>query len=47
MSGILDERPELLALARTGSGYDELVGELGFDLLTLDDRGYTYVRRTT
>ena len=46
MSGILESGLSYLALARTGTGYDELVGELGFDLLSLDDRGYTYVRRT-
>lgn len=34
-----------LALARTGAGYDEIVSDLGFDFLGMDDRGYTYVRR--
>jgi FkbM family methyltransferase len=34
-----------ICLAGTGSGYDELVSRLGFDFLSHDDRGYTYVRR--
>ena len=36
---------QYICLARTGTGYDELVSRLGFDFLSLDDRGYTYVRR--
>ena len=45
ISGIIDSGLQYLCLARTGEGYDELVGALGFDYLLSDDRGYTYVRR--
>ena len=42
---IIDSGLQYLCLARTGEGYDELVSNLGFDFLSHDDRGYTYVRR--
>ena len=45
ISRIIDSGLQYLCLARTGEGYDELVGALGFDYLLSDDRGYTYVRR--
>lgn len=45
MQGILDGGLRYLCLARTGPRYGELVSDLGFDLMSLDDRGYTYVRR--
>jgi len=43
---ILESGLQYLCLARTGEGYHELAGELGFDLLCDDDRGYTYLRRS-
>lgn len=45
IDGIIAAGLQYLCLARTGEGYDDLVGRLGFDFLHSDDRGYTYVRR--
>ena len=44
MPRILEAGLDYLALARTGSGYDEMASRHGFELLALDDRGYTYRR---
>lgn len=45
IDGILGAGQRALALARTGAGYDELAGELGFDRLATDDSGFTYLWR--
>lgn len=33
-----------ISLALTGSGYPEMMRDMGYDLLALDDRGYTFKR---
>lgn len=35
-----------VSLALTGEGYPELMASMGYDLLALDDRGYTFRRRS-
>lgn len=45
MDKIIAAGLKYICLARTGPGYDEMVNDLGFEFLSVDDRGYTYVRR--
>lgn len=45
VQGLVDAGLQYLCLARTGEGYEELVKDLGFEYLSSDDRGFTYVRR--
>ncbi len=34
-----------ISLALTGSGYPEMMRDMGYDMLALDDRGYTFKRK--
>lgn len=42
--GVVDAGLQYLSLARTGEGYDQIAGDLGFQFLANDDRGFTYLR---
>ena len=47
MSKLLAEKNiPYISLALTGSGYPELMQKMGYEMLALDDRGYTFRRRT-
>lgn len=41
----LSHKVPYISLAVTGKGYENLMSELGYDLVALDDRGFTFKRR--
>lgn len=41
---VIDAGLQYLCIARTGEEYDKYAADLGFEFLTHDDRGYTFVR---
>lgn len=47
IEGILSAGLKYLCLARTGEGYDEIAADMGFRYLANDDRGYTYLRKSS
>jgi len=46
MTNLIDHGLEYVSLASTDSGYPELMAQIGYKMIAIDDRGYTFRKKT-
>ncbi len=45
MAGLIDQGLKYISLASTSLGYPELMEQIGFEMIAIDDRGYTFRKK--